>query len=101
MAGGNGTQRERIAALEASEQAHVTAHELTDRLWTAKLEAVDARLGSIERMLSDVLLRPVAGADDSARPSSRRRDIAAAGGGAGAATLLWWLAQAAEALSRT
>ena len=37
------TQKERLAALEAESEAHAREHELTERVWSAKLDAIDAR----------------------------------------------------------
>ena len=82
------TQRERLASLEAAQEAHATAHELTDRIWTVKLEAIDDRLRNIERALLDPPGR-VQGDDGRWRPN--RRDIAVLSGGAGLTSLAWWL----------
>lgn len=92
------TQRERLASLEAGQEAHATAHDLTERIWAAKLDAIDARLRGIERVLMDALLRPQADYDAGWRPN--RRDIAVVGGSAGLTSLAWWLAEAAGVLAR-
>ncbi len=91
------TQRERLASLEAGREAHATAHDLTDKVWTAKLEAIDARLRNIERALLDPPLRPFGGDDGRWRPS--RRDVAVVGGSAGLTSLAWWLLEAAGVLA--
>ncbi len=92
------TQRERLASLEASQEAHTTAHDLTERIWAAKLDAIDARLRGIERVLLDAPLRARADYDAGWRPN--RRDIAVVSGSAGLTSLAWWLAEAAGMLAR-
>ena len=91
------TQRERLASLEAAQEAHATAHELTDRIWAAKLEAIDDRLRNIERALLDPPGRMQASDDGRWRPN--RRDIAVLGGGAGLTSLAWWLFEAVGILA--
>ena len=59
------TQRERLASLEARQLGHDREHGLVDRVWSAKLDAIDARVRSIERILLEV---PIHG-----RPTNRRR----------------------------
>ena len=84
------TQRERLASLEAAQEGHATAHELTDRIWAAKLEAIDDRLRNIERVLLDPPPRAQGGGDDG-RWRPNRRDVAVVGGSAGLTSLAWWL----------
>lgn len=91
------TQRERIAALEAAQEAHVTEHELTGQVWTAKLDAIDARLRGIEGLLQDAPLH--LRSEYEGRWRLQRRDIVVIGGGAGLASLLWWLAELAVVLA--
>ena len=81
------TQKERLAALEAEGEAHAREHELTERVWAAKLEAIDARLRSIERFLLD--------APQAAYQGRRiqRRDILVMGGSAGVTSLFWLLVE--------
>lgn len=81
------TQKERLAALEAEGEAHAREHELTERVWAAKLEAIDARLRSIERFLLDA---PQGGAVYQGR-RIQRRDILVMGGSAGVTSLFWLL----------
>ncbi len=93
------TQRERLASLEAAQGAHATAHELTDRVWAAKLEAIDARLRNIERALLDPPLPHGAHAGEETRWRPNRRDIAVVGGSAGVTSLAWWILEAAGVLA--
>ena len=79
------TQKERLAALEAEGEAHAREHELTERVWAAKLEAIDARLRSIERFLLET---PHAGAAYQGK-RLQRRDIIVMGGSAGVTSLFW------------
>ncbi len=81
------TQKERLAALEAEGEAHAREHELTERVWAAKLEAIDARLRSIERFLLDA---PHGSAAYQGR-RIQRRDILVMGGSAGVTSLFWLL----------
>ena len=62
------TQKERIAALEARSSIHGHEHELGDRVWAAKLDAIDQRLRGIERVLLEVRLNPA----DAPPPRPRR-----------------------------
>ena len=79
------TQKERLAALEAESDGHAREHELTERVWAAKLDAIDARLRGIERFLLDA---PSHG-DDYAGWPLRRRDLVIISGSAGVTSLLW------------
>lgn len=79
------TQKERLAALEAEGEAHAREHELTERVWAAKLEAIDARLRSIERFLLDA---PHHGAAYQNK-RLQRRDIIVMGGSAGVTSIFW------------
>ena len=84
------TQRERLASLEASQEAHVKEHDLTELVWTAKLDAIDARLRGIERFLLDA---PPRGRDgEGGGRYLQRRDIVVISGSAGLTSLVWWLA---------
>lgn len=83
------TQKERLAALEAEGEAHAREHELTERVWAAKLEAIDARLRSIERYLLEA--PQGGGAYQSKR--IQRRDIIVMGGSAGVTSLFWLLVE--------
>ncbi len=91
------TQKERIAALEARASSHGHEHDLGDRVWTAKLDAIDQRLRGIERVLLEVRLSPA----DDPRPSGwrplTRRDVGVMSGTAAATTALWWLTELARA----
>ncbi len=89
------TQKERIAALKARTSSHGHEHELGDRVWTAKLDAIDQRLRGIERVLLEVRLNP---ADTQASGWRRltRRDVGVMSGTAAATTALWWLTELAR-----
>lgn len=62
------TQKERIATVEARQSAHQREHQLTDQVWAAKLDAIDARVRGIERLLLETRL-PTTRAD---APTGRR-----------------------------
>ena len=80
------TQRERLASLEAESEGHAREHELTERVWAAKLDAIDARLRGIERFLLDT---PAHDNNDYAGWPLRRRDLVIISGSAGITSLLW------------
>lgn len=80
------TQKERLAALEAESEAHAREHELTERVWSAKLDAIDARLRGIERFLLDT---PAHDADAYQGWRLHRRDLMIISGSAGITSLIW------------
>ena len=80
------TQKERLAALEAENEAHTREHELTDRVWSAKLDAIDARLKGIERFLLDA---PSQASDAYEGWRLHRRDLMIISGSAGITSLVW------------
>ena len=84
------TQKERLAALEAEGEAHTREHELTERVWAAKLDAIDARLRGIERFLLDAPPH-----DDGVYEGWRlhRRDLMIISGSAGITSLVWLLVE--------
>ena len=84
------TQKERLAALEAEGDAHAREHELTERVWSAKLDAIDARLRGIERFLLDAPA-PDPGAYEGWR--LHRRDLVIVSGSAGITSLVWLLVE--------
>ena len=84
------TQKERLAALEAEGDAHAREHELTERVWSAKLDAIDARLRGIERFLLDAPAHD-AGAYEGWR--LHRRDLVIVSGSAGITSLVWLLVE--------
>ena len=79
------TQKERLAALEAESEAHTREHELTERIWSAKLDAIDARLRGIERFLLDA----PHDADTYEGWRLHRRDLMIISGSAGITSLIW------------
>ncbi|MXW31094.1 MAG: hypothetical protein F4Z88_10355 [Chloroflexi bacterium] len=80
------TQKERLAALEAESAAHAREHELTERVWSAKLDAIDARLRGIERFLLDT---PSHDPDVYEGWRLHRRDLMIISGSAGITSLIW------------
>ena len=80
------TQKERLAALEAESEAHIREHELTERVWSAKLDAIDARLRGIERFLLDT---PTHDSDVYEGWRLHRRDLMIISGSAGITSLIW------------
>ena len=84
------TQKERLAALEAESAAHAREHELTERVWSAKLDAIDMRLRGIERFLLDT---PSRDADAYAGWRLHRRDLMIISGSAGITSLVWLLVE--------
>ena len=91
------TQKERIAALEARTSSHGHEHELGDRVWTAKLDAIDQRLRGIERVLLEVRINPADTLQGSGWRRLTRRDVSVISGTAAATTALWWLTELARA----
>ena len=95
------TQKERIAATEASQQGHQREHELVDRAWAAKLDAIDARIRGVERILLGIRLPFKDGIEAGETPAKRtqaRRDIGILGGSAALTSLLWILVEFASEL---
>lgn len=87
------TQKERIAATEANQKGHQREHELADRTWLAKLDAIDARIRGVERILLEVRLP---GAEYPGAPLKKalaKRDMGIMGGSAALTSLLWWLVE--------
>lgn len=80
------TQKERLASLEAENDAHIREHELTERVWSAKLDAIDARLRGIERFLLDA---PSHDADAYEGWRLQRRDLVIISGSAGITSFIW------------
>ena len=91
------TQKERIAALEARSSIHGHEHELGDRVWAAKLDAIDQRLRGIERVLLEVRLNPADAPQPAGWRRLSRRDVGVISGTAAATTALWWLTELARA----
>ncbi len=75
--------------METQQEAHAKEHELVDRIWTAKLDAIDSRLRSIERVLLEVRLPN--GHAPAGRLRVTRRDVGVVSGSAAATSLAWWL----------
>jgi hypothetical protein len=88
------TQKERLAAVEARIHGHGREHELNDRVWTAKLDAIDARIRGVERILLETRLPPAAAQDAPRRLS--RRDVGVISSSAAITSLAWWLAALAQ-----
>ena len=90
------TQRERLASLEARQLGHDREHGLVDRVWSAKLDAIDARVRSIERILLEV---PIHGRPNESQAAGRlrlsKRDVGVMSGSAAAASVGWWLVETA------
>ena len=84
------TQKERLASLEAENDAHTREHELTERVWSAKLDAIDARLKGIERFLLDA---PPQAVDVYDGWRLHRRDLVIISGSAGVTSLIWLLVE--------
>ena len=80
------TQKERLAALEAEGDGHAREHELTERVWSAKLDAIDARLRGIERFLLDA---PSQALDAYEGWRLHRRDLMIISGSAGITSFIW------------
>ncbi len=82
------TNRERLATLEARQQAHGREHGYIDKAWEGQLEAIHLRLVRIEDALNgwrDGL---------NGRNGRRRlsgRDVGVAGGSMAVATAVWWV----------
>ena len=85
------TQPERVAAIEARLTSHQREHELNDRIWAAKLDAIDARLRGIERLLLEVRLPSSERTDPGVRRVLVRRDVGIISGSAAVTSLLWWV----------
>ena len=95
------TQPERIATIEARQDAHRLEHDLNDRVWSAKLDAIDARLRGIERILLDVRIpSPTEPTIAEQKPFVlNRRDMGVISGSAAVTSLLWWLVEAVRTVA--
>lgn len=83
------TQKERIAATEANQQGHQREHALAERTWSAKLDAIDARIRGVERILLELRLPS---ADYGGSPTKKpvdKRDVGIIGGSAALTSILW------------
>lgn len=78
------TQKERITALESSRGAHADEHDLLDRLWANKLDAIDARLAEIEEVLQAWRLPGGPG-------KLSKRDVGVFGGSVALVSSVFWL----------
>ena len=92
------TQKERLATAEARQQAHDREHELGDRVWAAKLDAIDARVRGIERILLEVRL-PLNEQPGPIRWRVTRHDLGVISGSAAATSAVWWAAEVFRAAS--
>ena len=90
------TQKERVAAIEARLAGHAHEHELGDRVWAAKLDAIDQRLRGIERVLLEVRINPADAPQGSGWRRLTRRDVSVMSSTAAATTALWWLTELAR-----
>ena len=82
------TQKERLAALEAEGEAHTREHELTERVWLAKLDAIDARLRGIEQFIRNA---PDREDDGYVGWRLHRRDLVIMSGSVGMTSFIWML----------
>ena len=89
------TQKERIASLEAARDGHERAHELIDRVWAAKLDAIEQRLIEIEAVLQASRLQYGAA---SVRLVSKR-DLGVFSGSVAFASVAWWAIERLELLA--
>ena len=92
------TQKERLATLEAQQEAHGREHLYLRELWSAELEAINARLGSIETALrtwrTELNGTTSTGLNGAhARRRVSMRDVSISGGSLAVATVLWWLVE--------
>lgn len=88
------SQSERLAVVESQQESHQREHELNDRVWTARLDAIDARLKGIERLLLEVRLPSPPEPPEPADPPRRLlqpRDVGVISGSAALTSFLWWL----------
>lgn len=93
------TQKERIAAVEAHQTAHRREHALNDQVWAAKLDAIDARVRGIERILLETRLPEIVRSEPTAKRSLGKRDITAVSGSAALTSLVWWLADVVRSVA--
>ena len=90
------TQKERLAALEARQSGHGYEHELSDRVWSAKLDAIDQRLRGIERVLLEVRVAGNGAQQAAGWRRLTRRDVSVISSTAAVTTALWWLTELAR-----
>lgn len=87
------TQKERIAATEANQAGHQREHELADRAWSAKLDAIDARIRGVERILLELRIPGVEYGGTPGKKPLVKRDVGIVGGSAALTSLLWLLVE--------
>ena len=85
------TQKERLASLEAQHQAHAREHRLVERMWSARLDAIDTRLRGIEQVLQSWRFSESGHEDLRSWRGVSKRDASVFGGSIALATALWWL----------
>ena len=94
-----GTQKERIAAVETHQSAHRREHSLNDQVWAAKLEAIDARVRGIERILLETRLPEIVRTEPPGKHSMGKRDITVLSGSAAVTSLVWWIAEVVRSVA--
>jgi hypothetical protein len=92
------TQKERLASVEAGQMGHRREHDLNDRVWSAKLDAIDARIRGMERILLEVRL-PTPAPEPAVRKLVGKRDLGVISGSAVATSLFWWAVEAVVGLA--
>lgn len=90
------TQKERIASLETHQTAHGREHGLAEQVWAGKLEAIEARLVGIERVLLSVRLSDLVPSGEHRRRLNRR-DVGFIGGSAALTSIAWAFVDALRA----
>ena len=93
------TQKERIAAVEAHQTAHHREHELNDQVWAAKLDAIDARVRGIERILLETRLPNIVRGAPTGWRSPGKRDITVVSGSAALTSMIWWIADVVRSVA--
>lgn len=93
------TQKERLAAVEAHQTAHQREHGLNDQVWAAKLDAIDARVKGIERILLETRLPEIVIEEQAEKRSLGKRDITVVSGSAALTSLIWWLADVVRSVA--
>ena len=74
------------------------AHELGDRVWAAKLDAIDARVRGIERILLEIRL-PLNEQPGPIRWRVTRHDLGVINDSAAVTSAAWWAAEVFRAAS--
>ncbi len=92
------TQKERIATLESAQTGHAREHALNEQVWAARLDAIDARLRGMEKVLLEVRIGHLTPGPPAQRTPLTKREARIVGIASAVTSLLWCVAEVARAV---